>query len=175
MAARITALLALVAVVLAGVFVAYRALTREAAEDTAGAFVQRWSAGKDAAAAQLTDDPTAAAAALKANRQGLDGARLKASLGEVKESGASATATLSLHWQVPRVGDWRYDSKLRLRRSGDEWRVRWSPTVVHPKLDTATRLGTTSVPRARGQILDRDRRPLMRERAVVRVGAIAGR
>jgi len=104
-AARITALLALVAVVLAGVFVAYRALTREAAEDTAGAFVQRWSAGKDAAAAQLTDDPTAAAAALKANRQGLDGARLKASLGEVKESGASVTATLSLHWQVPRVGD----------------------------------------------------------------------
>ena len=68
MAARITALLALVAVVLAGVFVAYRALTREAAEDTAGAFVQRWSAGKDAAAAQLTDDPTTAAAALKANR-----------------------------------------------------------------------------------------------------------
>jgi len=30
------------------------------------------------------------------------------------------------------------------------------------------------VPRARGQILDRDRRPLMRERPVVRVGAIAG-
>jgi len=30
------------------------------------------------------------------------------------------------------------------------------------------------VPRPRGQILDRDRRPLMRERPVVRVGAIAG-
>ena len=36
-----------------------------------------------------------------------------------------------------------------------------------------TRLGTTSVPQARGESLDRDRRPRMRERPVVRVGAIA--
>ena len=47
--------------------------------------------------------------------------------------------------------------------------------MVHPKLDDVTRLGTTSVPKARGEILDRDRRPLMRERRVVRVGAIAGK
>ena len=48
--------------------------------------------------------PKAAAAALKANRQGLDGARLKATLGEVKQSGDSATAALSLRWEVPQIG-----------------------------------------------------------------------
>ena len=81
---------------------------------------------------------------------------------------------LSLRWRIPRIGGWGYDSTLRLRKSGDEWRVRWSPQTVHPKLDDGTRLGTTSAPKARGEILDRDRRPLMRERTVVRVGAVAG-
>ena len=175
MTARITALAALLAVILAGGFLAYQVLTREHAQDTADVFAQRWSSGNDASAARVTDDPKAAAAALKANRAGLDGAKLKATLGDVKESGDSATATLSLRWQVPRIGGWRYDSKLRLRRSGDEWQVRWSPTLVHPKLDAETRLGTTSVAKARGQILDRDRRPLMREQRVVRVGAVAGK
>ncbi|HYI19040.1 MAG TPA: penicillin-binding transpeptidase domain-containing protein [Solirubrobacteraceae bacterium] len=175
MIARITALVALVAVTLAGAFLAYRALIGEGAEDAAEVFVGRWSAGDDAAAARLTDAPQAAAAALRANRRGLDGASLKATLGDVKESGDSATAVLSLQWRIPRIGGWGYDSTLRLRRSGDEWRVRWSPQTVHPKLDAETRLGTTSVPKARGEILDRERRPLMRERRVVRVGAIAGK
>ncbi len=175
MTARIAALAALLAVILAGGFLAYGVLTREHAQDTADVFVQRWSSGNDASAARVTDDPKAAAAALKANRAGLDGARLNASLGDVKESGDAATATVSLRWQVPRIGAWRYDSKLRLRRSGDEWRVRWSPALVHPKLDAGTRLGTTSEAKARGQILDRDRRPLMREQRVVRVGAVAGK
>ena len=175
MTARASALVAvLVAVALAGGFVAYRALTGERAEDAAELFVARWDSGDDAAAARATDDPTAAAAALRANRRGLDGARLRATLGEVEESGDSATAQLSLRWQIPRIGGWGYGTKLRLRKAGDEWRVRWSPTMVHPKLDDVTRLGTTSVPQARGEILDRDRRPLMRERRVVRVGAIAG-
>ena len=133
--ARISALAAIAAVVLAGAFVAYRALSVEAPDETAERFVERWSAGDDAAAARLTDDPRAATAALKANRQGLDGATVRATLGDVEESGDSATAALSLRWRIPGIGRWGYDSKLRLRRSGDEWQVRWAPTVVHPKLD----------------------------------------
>ena len=175
MIARISALAALVAVALAGAFVAYRALTGEGPGDAARLFAERWSAGEDAAAARLTDDPRAAVVALRANRRGLDGASVRATLGEVEESGDSARAKLTLRWRIPRIGGWGYASALRLQRSGEKWRVRWSPKVVHPKLGRMTRLGTTSVPKARGQILDRDRRPLMRERPVVRVGAVAGK
>ena len=132
--------------------------------EPAAAFVERWSAGDDAAAARLTDDPKAAAAALKANRRGLDGASVEATLGELKESGDAATARLTLRWQIPRIGGWATTRRSACARSEDEWRVRWSPKTVHPKLDGVTRLGTTSVPKARGEILDRDRRPLMRER-----------
>jgi hypothetical protein len=140
---------------------------------TAQAFARGWSAGDDAAAARLTDDPKAAAAVLRANRRGLDGATVKVAPSELKESGDTATAKLTLRWQIPRIGPWASHSTLR--RSGDEWRVRWSPKTVHPKLDDETRLGTMAVAKPRGELLDRDRRPLVRERPVVRVGAIAGK
>jgi len=170
--ARISALVALVVVVLAGAFVVQRTLTAEPAEDAAKLFVKRWAAGDDAAAARATDAPKAAAAALRANRRGLDGAGLKAVLGEVEESDNAATATLSLRWDIPRIGRWGYRTRLSLRKADDEWRVRWSPKLVHPKLNRLTRLGTAAAPKPRGEILDRDRRPLMRERAVVRVGGV---
>ena len=68
MTARASALVAvLVVAALAGGFAAYRALTREPAEDAARLFVERWDSGDDAAAARATDDATAAAAALRAN------------------------------------------------------------------------------------------------------------
>lgn len=172
---RTAAPIAFLVVVLAAVFVVYRTLADSGAEDAAKGFAEKWSAGDDAAAARLTDDPAAAAAALKANRQGLDGAKLSATLGEVKESGDGATARVALTWQIPRIGRWSYAANLRVREDGDDWRVAWSPTVVHPKLDEVTRLGTTTVADRRGQILDRNRRPLMRERPVKRVGAIAGK
>jgi len=165
---------ALLVVVLAGAFMAYRTLTGSGAEDAAESFAATWSSGDDRAAARLTDDPAAAAAALKANRRGLDGARLRARVAEVEDSGSSATARLSLRWRIPRVGAWAYTTRVRLREAGDDWRVRWSPTLVHPKLDGGTRLGTTAVSQPRGEILDRGRRPLMRDRPVVRVGAVAG-
>jgi hypothetical protein len=167
---------AIVVAAAAVAFLAYQALTgEEGPETTATGFVQRWSAGDDAAAARLTDNPRLAAAALRANRRGLDGASLKATLGKLEESEDAASAKLSLRWQIPGIGRYAYATRIRLRRSAEQWRVRWSPQTVHPKLDAETRLGTTAVPKARGEILDRDRRPLMRERPIVRVGAIAGK
>jgi len=146
-----TALVALVAVTLAGAVLANRALTGEGPEEAAGVFVKRWSSGDDAAAARLTDAPRAAAAALRANRRGLDGASLKATLGDVKASGDTATAVLSLRWRIPRLGGWGYDSTLRLRRSGDEWRVRWSPQTVHPKSTRRPGSGPPPCPRRAGR------------------------
>ena len=176
MSARSAAPIAvLLLVMLAAVFLVYRTLSDSGAKDAAETFAEEWSAGDDAAAAQLTDDPRVAAAALKANRAGLDGAKLQATLGEVKETGDGATARVSLSWRVPRIGRWSYASNLSVREGGDHWRVDWSPKIVHPKLDEVTRLGTTTVPDERGEILDRNRRPLMRERPVKRVGAIAGK
>ena len=133
-------------------------------DERLGAFLDAWQRGDDVAAAQLTDRPDAALRHLRASRRGLDGARLAVSERSVSDSGVAA-ATLS--WAVPAIGAWRYRTRLRLAERDGAWTVRWSPTLVHPRLDRSTRLGTEVVAPRRGPILDRDGRALMADRAVV--------
>ena len=140
------------------------------------AFLAAWSRGDDATAAGVTDAPTRAAAALRANRAGLDGATLTAErAGEVSEAGGSARARVRMRWQVPQIGRFSYTTTVVLRDlPGQGWAVRWAPTVVHPRLRPGARLGTVREQQPRGRILDREGEPLVEERDVKRVGVIAG-
>jgi cell division protein FtsI/penicillin-binding protein 2 len=139
-------------------------------DDTANRFLAAWSRGDDRGAAGLTDRAGAAARDLDANRRGLDGAKVRATLGGVTEDGDDARAAIHLVWQVPGIGPFEYDSAMRLRRGDDEWRVAWSPKVVHPRLGPHLRLGTTREPAVRGDVLDREARALVTNRDVFRVG-----
>src|SRR5918999_1177552 len=97
-------------------------------------FLDEWSAGRDRAAAEQTDAPGRAAAALRANRRGLDGASLTAEELELSEDGDRATARVRLRWTVPGIGPWEYEARVPLRKVDGDWRVRWMATVVHPAL-----------------------------------------
>ncbi len=141
-------------------------------DDAAQAFLDDWSSGADRRAAELTDDAPAAAAALRANRAGLDGARLDAELGDVSERDGTAVATVELRWRIPGIGPWGYSTRLPLAKRGGDWQVRWTPKLVHPRLDADTRLGTTREFARRSPILGRGGRAIVRERPVVRVGAV---
>ena len=138
-------------------------LLRGEGEDPAALAIDRyvaaWTRGDDAAAAALTDNPKAAAAALKANRAGLDGASVRARVlephGEERRARAGHVEGAGLR-------------AVRLRRPADrgrgratDWRVRWRETAVHPELDRDTRLGTSLDRPRRGEILDRDGRALV--------------
>ena len=118
-----------------------------------------------------------AAKALTANRRGLDGATLRASVADVTQAGDDdARARLRLAWQVPQFGRFAYTTRAALHRDGDAgWQVVWDPRLVHPALTAATRLGTSVDRPARAPILDRDGRPLVTARAVVRVGVARDR
>src|SRR3954452_14628260 len=134
-------------------------------------FASAWSRGDDAGAARATNTPGVALKALRANRAGLDGAKLQATVLSVKERGDSATSRLRLVWSVPRFGTFAYTSEAALLRGGDDrWRVVWDPRVVHEGLDAGTRLGTAVDRPARAQILDRRGRAIVTPRAVVHVG-----
>jgi hypothetical protein len=140
-------------------------------EEDANRFLAAWSRGDDRGAATLTDRPDAAAESLAANRRGLDGAKLRARLLDVREEDDAARARTELVWEVPGIGRFAYRSALTLRRGDDRWEVAWSERVVHPDLqDDQQRLGTTREPAARGEILDRDGRALVRPRTIYRVG-----
>jgi cell division protein FtsI/penicillin-binding protein 2 len=93
-----------------------------------------------------------------------------ASVRESKD-GKSAQAGLSLAWEVPGIGRFAYRSAATLHRKPDDsWAIAWSPKVVHPALDEASRLGTTREPARRGDILAADGRAIVKPRAVYRIG-----
>jgi cell division protein FtsI/penicillin-binding protein 2 len=169
----VLALLAAVALVAGG---AIWLTTRAAKPEPRSAldpFVAALARGDDRAAAQRTSDPAKALAALTANRRGLDGAKVRTSVESVTESddGNSARARLGWAWDVPGIGRFAYRSTAALRRASDDaWTIAWSPKLVHPALDTASRLGTTREPARRGDILARDGQAIVEARRVYRVG-----
>jgi cell division protein FtsI/penicillin-binding protein 2 len=145
------------------------------AHDGLSEFAGAWSRGDDAGAARATSDPRAAAAALRANRRGLDGASVRVSVLDVVEDGDAARGRLRVVWRVPAIGRFAYDTRAALRRGDDAWQVVWRPQVVHPALVDGRRLGTSVERPPRADILDRSGRALVTDRAVVRVGVARDR
>jgi cell division protein FtsI/penicillin-binding protein 2 len=169
--ARLLALGALVLVaVAAAVIVFVRGAEPPGPGEALDPFVAALTRGDDRGAAALTSDPRAAGAALVANRRGLDGARVNATVTSVDEGDDTARATVLMRWEVPGIGAWGYRTRVALQRRDGHWKVVWQPTVVHPRLKATQRLGTVRDPQPRAPILDRDRRTLVSPRAVVRVG-----
>jgi cell division protein FtsI/penicillin-binding protein 2 len=169
--------LGVVAVIAMAAFLLFGGPDEESPSERLDTFLTDWSRGRDAAAAQLTTAPARAAAQLRENRAGLDGARLVARrVGDVSEGDGGASAQVRMTWDVPAIGDFAYTTRVRLREDSDgDWAVRWSPSVVHPELRAGDeRLGTVRTVQRRGGILDRNGAPLIQEQPVKRVGAIAG-
>jgi cell division protein FtsI/penicillin-binding protein 2 len=170
-AARVAALGALVVVAAAVAFVVFGGPGEPPKPRTAlDPYLAAWGRGDDRGAAALTDNPRAAAAALATNRRGLDGARVQASVGDVREHDDAADADVRVTWNVPGIGPWSYDATIALARDDDKWHIAWSPADIHPRLRGAGRLGTVRQVPDRAPILDRDGRPLVMARQVVRVG-----
>src|SRR4051794_8904159 len=167
---RLAALAALVVVLAAGAFLLVRGGDDGAeAKAAVAAFAAAWSRGGDGRAGALTDSP-AAASALKANRAGLDGARVTVRPGPLQVKDGRATGRLRIAWRIPAIGAFAYSAPVSAVKAKDRWLVHFSPRTIHPRLTASTRLGTDSTSPPRAGILDRDGRPLVRERAVVRVG-----
>ena len=123
----------------------------------------------------ISDTPDAVATAYGTTVDGMGDAKPEVSAGDVKESGDSATSTLS--WTWPIGGDeWTYETTARMTRGGDEWQVAWD----------AGSSSSPTWPRATGSTPPRSRRGaarssgahgvrLVTERPVVRVGIDKGR
>ena len=169
--ARVAALGALAIVVGAVAFVVFGGPGKSPGPRSAlDPYLMAWARGDDRGAAQLTDEPRAAAAALVASRRGLDGARVRASVGDVRRQDDTAEADVRVSWDVPGIGPWSYDATIALARDDGKWRIDWTPADIHPRLRGGSRLGTVREEAPRAPIVDRDGRPLVMARQVVRVG-----
>jgi hypothetical protein len=138
------------------------------AEQVTAAFLRPWSGGDIGTAAGLTDDPSAARAALAAYGQDLSLRKLAGTVtgsavgapGADPVTGAAAaasseTVTVRLTAQVASssspaaaTGSWSYHSTLVTYQRADRpgWVIQWQPDVVAPNLTAGQHLATVVVP-----------------------------
>ena len=172
MLGRVAAVIALViALGAAAFFVLRKDDSAEKSKAAVAAFAAAWARGDDAGAGALTDSRAAAAAALKANRAGLDGAKVAVVPGPLTIKDDVASGTLRVTWTVPKIGTYAYSAPVTARKGKDKaWIVHYTPKTIHPRLTAGTRLGTSATAPHRANIDDRNGNALIDDRAVVRVG-----
>src|SRR5688500_641845 len=116
------------------------------------------------------DPPRDFAATHQAITRDLRVERTQVRAGRIRRDGNQATASFTADLTVSGLGQWRYDGRLQLSRTEGSWKVRWSPTAVHPALLDGERLARTRQWGARAPILAADDTPLTTEGSVVSVG-----
>ncbi|PGH47060.1 penicillin-binding transpeptidase domain-containing protein [Streptomyces sp. Ru87] len=138
--------------------------------DTARDFLAAWAAGEPRKAAALTDDSTAAAAALTGYRK--DAHVAKVALKQGTPSGAkvpfAVTADIAYESEgrtAPLSSTLAYESALTVVRDKTTGKplVEWQPSVVHPELGEGDTLVTGESKAPPIKAVDRDGRELTKE------------
>ncbi|MFD9966043.1 penicillin-binding transpeptidase domain-containing protein [Amycolatopsis sp. NPDC058986] len=120
-------------------------------------------ANPDAAGA-LTDDPAAAAVALRDARNALMPTKTTATLSRLDPTPAGAaktSGTFAMTWTLRPGKTWTYDVPFELTKAAQGWRLHWVPALLHPKLEPGQRLVAATAPVDRPAVVDRDGKPLV--------------
>jgi Penicillin binding protein transpeptidase domain/NTF2-like N-terminal transpeptidase domain len=103
-------------------------------EPIAEKFFAALTTGDTAAAAELSDKPADARAALNAAWAGLQATRLDTQILGSKYAEDTGSVTYRYTWHLPKNRIWTYDGQLNMLRDEGRWEVRWSATGLHPRL-----------------------------------------
>ncbi len=103
-------------------------------EPIAEKFFAALATGDTAAAAELSDKPADARAALNEAWAGLQAVRLDAQIVGSKYAEDTGSVTYRYTWRLPKNRAWTYDGQLNMVRDEGRWEVRWSATGLHPRL-----------------------------------------
>lgn len=145
-------------------------------QQAAQAYLTALGAADAAAAAQHTTDATAATAAITKSLTGLGdgGSGLR---GELRVTDladrqpASATANYEASWRLPGLSTpWKYTGSLPLVKQGQDWRVSWDASDIHPQLVDGAHLVLKRTQPTRAALQDGNGAPLFRPTPVVTVG-----
>jgi len=103
-------------------------------EPTAQAFFNALGKGDTGAAADLSDHPSVARAALNEAWAGLQATGLDAQVLSSKYAEDTGSIAYRYTWHLPKNRTWTYDGQLNLVRNEGQWEVRWNATDLHPNL-----------------------------------------
>jgi cell division protein FtsI/penicillin-binding protein 2 len=143
-------------------------------QDTADELAKALSAGRLTGLRFTGGTPRQAQDLWRSSVAGLGPARAKVSAGSVTEGkdGSPTTARLTYRWDLPGTSKpWTYRTTARLSQGADDqWRVRLSPTLVHPQLHRDGRLTVGHTFADRADVLGAGGRRLVTARPVLRFG-----
>lgn len=117
----------------------------------------------------IVDDASAAASSIEETWQGMQAEALATELTGVHQADAIATATYRMSWQLPRERELSYEAQMTLTRTGDEWIVRWQPSILHPKLGAGQHLELRAIPAREASVVSSDGVEVLRPGVVFRV------
>jgi cell division protein FtsI/penicillin-binding protein 2 len=132
------------------------------AEPTVQQFLLAWQQHFYASAAALTTGNVAEVKGELANAYSrLDAAAFYLNMGEIRQSGSTATAQFTASVDLGQDGaPWTYHGHFTLRQVGSGWKIVWSPSVINPGLGPGLRLAVISTTRHRMPVLDAEGQPL---------------
>lgn len=139
--------------------------------EVVSSFVRALSAGDNGAAARQTDSPKQARAALKSVRDDLSAEKLRASLRSFSEDGEEVRgrASLDMNWELGQGRAWQYRSDVEVVDTDEGNKVRWTPSVIHPKLRAEQSLSLVDQPPEAKPILAAGGQPLMEPTTLINV------
>ncbi|MCT2590956.1 PbsX family transcriptional regulator [Streptomyces sp. N2-109] len=126
----------------------------------ADAFLEKWSQGDLQAAAEHTDDPTAALKGLTRYQTELRVGGFKADAGSPTGEGETRTTPFEAEVVLKDAGKWTYSSRVKLVEKDGEQLVHWEPAVLHPKAGAGDRLVRVTRLPERGQVETSDGKSL---------------
>lgn len=103
-------------------------------EPAAEQFFADLGRGDTGAAAQLSDRPTEAHAALNEAWSGLQADHLDVTVLGSRYTEDTGSVNYRFTWALPKQRSWTYDGVLNLIRDEGRWRIRWAASALHPKL-----------------------------------------
>ncbi len=151
----VTRLVALAAVV--GIVLSLGACTPrpDGPESAAHEFFAALANGDTATAADLTDRPVVARAALNEAWAGLQAVRLDAQIVGSEYSEDTGSITYRYTWHLPKDRAWTYDGRLNMIRHDGRWGVRWTATGLHPRLGENQAFALRADPPRRASVSER--------------------
>ncbi|BBZ30039.1 penicillin-binding protein [Mycolicibacterium madagascariense] len=128
--------------------------------DAFSAFAVALARRDPAAAAAATDDRDAASAAISSMFDGM-GKDAWVTVTSSQSGDDDKTAKLAYSWTFGAGKTLTYDATATAQQSGDDWRVHWDPTVLHPKLRPGMTFQYSDDRNFLTPVTDRDGQPLM--------------
>lgn len=139
-------------------------------------FLVGWQREDYALAASRTDgDPATVRKVLADAKLDLDAASFRFKIQSVKEEAGQTIAAVKVQVDLGENNPlWEYDSTLPLHRVDGRWKVKWSPSVLHPKLAAGQRFAVSIKPQGRQPIEDRNGDPLQGDATLYVAGVTPG-